>query len=256
MSTMDKHFRNLSCIYNELRTTDLEPIILICEKLQKRSNLKGADIGCGAGRYDLLLLKHLPELHLICGDINEAMIKETVCYLEQHGQKNFSTHFIDASDLQLPEGALDFVSTFNAIHHFEPIEFLNQACMALKHGAYAFVYTRLKSQNTHNIWGRFFPGFIEKEDRLYDLSQIEKWSNKIEYLTLKSIHFFKFKRVLPLKVLVSQAGNKHYSTFSLYTDDEFDKALKNFKQKIENDFEDIERVQWSDENVMILFCKD
>ena len=71
---MDKHFRNLSCIYNELRTTDLEPIILICEKLQKRSNLKGADIGCGAGRYDLRLLKHLPELHLICGDRNEAKL--------------------------------------------------------------------------------------------------------------------------------------------------------------------------------------
>ena len=26
------------------------------------------------------------------GDVNEAMIKETTCYLEDHGQKNFSTH--------------------------------------------------------------------------------------------------------------------------------------------------------------------
>jgi SAM-dependent methyltransferase len=250
------HFQNLSSFYNKFRTTDLEPIIFIGKKLQNRSNLKGADIGCGGGRYDLLLLKHLPELHLICGDINEAMIKETTSYLEQHGQKNFTTHFIDASNLQLPEGALDFVSSFNAIHHFEPVEFLNQACKALKRGGYAFIYTRLKSQNTHNIWGRFFPGFIEKEDRLYDLSQIEKWSNKIEDLTLKAIHFFRFKRVHPLKVLVSQAENKHYSTFSFYTDIEFDNALKNFKQKIENNFADIERVHWNDENVMILFCKD
>jgi ubiquinone/menaquinone biosynthesis C-methylase UbiE len=256
MNKMYYHFQNLSSFYNKLRTTDLEPIIFICKKLQNRSNLKGADIGCGGGRYDLLLLKHLPKLHLICGDINEAMIKETTSYLEQHGQKNFTTHFIDASNLQLPEGALDFVSSFNAIHHFEPVEFLNQACKALKRGGYAFVYTRLKSQNTHNIWGRFFPGFIEKEDRLYDLSQIEKWSNKIEYLTLKAIHFFRFKRILPLKVLVSQAENKHYSTFSFYTNDEFDKAMKNFKQKIENNFMDIERVQWNDENVMILFYKD
>ena len=91
------HFQNLSGFYNELRTTDLEPIIFICKKLQNRSNLKGADIGCGGGRYDLLLLKHLPKLHLICGDINEAMIKETTCYLEQHGQKNFTTHFIDVT---------------------------------------------------------------------------------------------------------------------------------------------------------------
>jgi hypothetical protein len=61
---MYNHFRNLSCIYNELRTTDLEPIMFICEKLQNWNNLKGAAIGCGAGRYDLLLLKHQPDLHI------------------------------------------------------------------------------------------------------------------------------------------------------------------------------------------------
>jgi len=256
MSTMYNHFRNLSCIYNELRTTDLEPIIFICEKLHNRNNLKGADIGCGAGRYDRLLLKHLPDLHLICADVNEAMIKETTCYLEAHGQKNFSAHCVDASDLQLPQGALDFVSTFNAIHHFEPVRFLNQAREALKVGGYVFVYTRLKSQNMRNIWGRFFPGFSEKEDRLYNLSQIEKWIGKVESLTLESIHFFKFKRVLSLEELFSKAENKHYSTFSLYTEAEFDKALKSYNHKIKSNFADIERVQWIDENVMILFIKD
>ena len=256
MNTMYNHFRNLSCIYNESRTTDLKPIIFICEKLQNRNNLKGADIGCGAGRYDLLLLKLLPDLHLICGDVNEAMIKETTCYLEDHGQKNFSTHCVDASDLQLPQGALDFVSTFNAIHHFEPVRLLNQAREALKVGGYVFVYTRLKSQNMRNIWGRFFPGFSEKEDRLYNLSQIEKWTDKVESLTLEAIHFIKFKRVLSLEELLSKAENKHYSTFSLYSEAEFDKALKSFKQKIKSNFADIERVQWTDENVMLLFIKE
>jgi len=256
MDTMYNHFENLSCFYNELRTTDLEPIKFICKKLQNRSNLKGADIGCGGGRYDLLLLKHLPELQLICGDVNEAMINETTSYLKSHGQKKFSAHCIDASDLKLPKGALDFLSTFNAIHHFEPVEFLNQAGRALKEGGYVFVYTRLKSQNMRNIWGKFFPEFIEKEDRLYDLSQIKEWINKLESLRLEAIHFFNFKRALPLKQLLSQAEKKHYSTFSLYTEVEFDKALKIFKNKIKRNYEDIERVQWSDENVMILFCKD
>jgi SAM-dependent methyltransferase len=256
MNKMYYHFHNLSSFYNELRTTDLEPIIFICKKLQNRSNLKGADIGCGGGRYDLLLLKHLPELQLICGDVNEAMIRETTSYLRCHGQKNFSAHCIDASDLKLPERALDFLSTFNAIHHFEPVEFLNQADRALKEGGYVFVYTRLKSQNMRNIWGKFFPEFVEKEDRLYDLSQIEEWINKLKSLRLEAIHFFNFKRALPLKQLLFQAEKKHYSTFSLYTEVEFDKALKIFKNKIKKNYKDTELVQWSDENVMILFCKD
>ncbi|MGD9413157.1 MAG: class I SAM-dependent methyltransferase [Desulfobacterales bacterium] len=256
MSTMYNHFRNLSCMYRELRTTDLKPIKFICEKLQYRNKLKGADIGCGAGRYDLLLLKHLPDLHLICVDVNEAMVNETTCYLEAHGQKNFSAHCVDASDLQLPQGVLDFVSTFNAIHHFEPILFLNQAKEALKSGGYVFVYTRLKSQNRRNVWGRFFPGFSEKEDRLYTISQIEKWIEKVEPLALEAIHFFKFKRVHSLEELLSKAENKHYSTFSLYTEAEFDEALEIFKQKINHHFTGVEPIQWTDENVMILFVKD
>ena len=253
---MHKHFKSLSCFYNDLRTTDLEPILFICKKLQNRCNLKGADIGCGGGRYDLLLLKHLPELQLTCGDVNEAMISETTSYLKRHGQNNFSAHCIDASDLKLPKGALDFISSFNAIHHFEPIDFLNQAGKALKEGGYVFVYTRLKSQNRRNIWGKFFPGFVEKENRLYDLVQIEEWSDKLKSLRLETIHFFKFKRTLSLKQLLSQAEKKHYSTFSLYNEVEFDNALKRFKENIKRNLEDIERVQWNDENVMILFCKN
>ena len=252
---MHNHFRTLSCIYNKLRTTDIEPIIFISEKLKDRTNLRGADIGCGAGRYALLLLQHLPNLHLICGDVNEAMIRQTACYLEQRGQKRFSALLIDASDLKLNRGTMDFVSTFNAIHHFEPIRFLNQAGEALKTGGDVFIYTRLKSQNRRNIWGRFFPDFYEKEDRLYNLSQIEKWIDKVEPLTLKAIHFFKSKRVVSLEELLSKAKYKHYSTFSLYSEAEFKRALKSFKQKIMRNFTNIERVQWTDENVMIHFVK-
>ena len=118
------------------------------------------------------------------------------------------------------------------------------------------MYTRLKSQNMRNIWGRFFPGFVEKENRLYNLVQIGEWSDKLEALRLEAIHFFKFNRALPLKQILSQAEKKHYSTFSLYTEVEFDKALKRFKENIKRNFEDIKRVQWSDENVMILFRKN
>ncbi len=52
------------------------------------------------------------------------------------------------------------------------------------------------------------------------------------------------------------AENKHYSTFSLYSEAELDKALKSFKQNIKNNFADTERVQWTDENVMIFFIKE
>ncbi len=246
---MFDHFADISESYNELRTTDLEPILYIKEKLHSRNHIKGADIGCGGGRYDLLLLQHLPGLHLICGDVNEAMVEETVRYLKEHRQKNFSARHIDASDLQLPENTLDLVLTFNAIHHFDPVIFLNQASKALQNTGYIFVYTRLKSQNARNIWGRFFPRFMEKENRLYDFSQVVEWVDKVDSLSLETIHFFKFRRTAALIQLLNQAEGKHYSTFSLYSENEFSEALNDFKRQVENHYTDHERIDWNDENV-------
>ena len=68
MSRMHEHFSKLSASYNELRTTDVEPVLYVRERLQDQGEIRAADIGCGAGRYDLLLLQHLPGLHLTCMD--------------------------------------------------------------------------------------------------------------------------------------------------------------------------------------------
>lgn len=256
MNRMSDHFSNLSTSYNDLRTTDHEPIQFVRDKLAGNNKMLGADIGCGGGRYGLLLLQNLPGLHLICGDINDAMLEEASCYLKEHNQENFSVQRTDASDLRLPDNELDFIITLNAIHHFDPVLFLNRAEKALKKGGYLFVYTRLKKQNARNIWGRFFLDFKEKEDRLYDLSRIEEWPEQVESLSLEEIRFFRFKRAASLTYLLQQAENKHYSTFSLYTDDEFKEALDVFKQQIASHFPEVERVEWIDENIMIVFRKD
>lgn len=253
---MYKHFSDLSTSYNTLRTTDHEPVIFLREKLQRKEHFRGADIGCGGGRYSLLLLQHLPGLHLICGDANEAMVQETARYLEQHGQKNFSAQCIDASSLQLPNGALDFVIAFNAIHHFDPVIFLKQAERALRDMGYVFVYTRFKSQNARSIWGRFFPKFAEKETRLYELTQVEKWSNELKSLALDTIRFFRFRRAASLSRLTDQAKRKHYSTFSLYPEHEFDKALGDFIKNVKGHFSNPENIRWIDENVMLVFRKE
>jgi SAM-dependent methyltransferase len=184
------------------------------------------------------------------------MLNETIRLLECHEHTNFSTICTDATNLQIPEKSLDFVCTFNAIHHFDPIIFLEEASKTLKDEGYVFVYTRLKSQNARNIWGRFFPKFTEKEKRLYDLYNVEIWIDKPKILALENIRFFNFRRSAPLKQLIHKAKGKHYSTFSLYADDEFNNALKIFEQKLLSNFSDPEQIEWTDENVMLTFRKN
>jgi ubiquinone/menaquinone biosynthesis C-methylase UbiE len=189
----------------------------------------------------LLLLQHLPGLHLTCADVNGAMVEETARYLKSHGQSNFVAQRIDASDLRLPDGALDCVVTFNAIHHFDPVAFLGQAAQAVKSSGHVFVYTRLKSQNARNIWGRFFPGFPEKETRLYDLGYVESWADRLDGLNLETIEF---------------SAGKHYSTFSLYSADELRKALEIFEARLAQHFMGCDQIRWTDENVMMVFRKN
>ena len=163
---------------------------------------------------------------------------------------------VDASGLRLPDGALDCVVTLNAIHHFDPVAFLGQATRAVKSSGHVFVYTRLKSQNARNIWGKFFPGFQEKETRLYDLSHVESWADRLDGLHLEAIEFFRFERVAPLKRLLDQAAGKHYSTFSLYSADELRKALEVFEARLAQQFMGCDQIRWTDENVMMVFRKN
>ena len=169
--------------------------------------------------------------------------------------KNFSTVKADITNLQLPDGALDAMLTFNAIHHSDPNLFLNKAAKTLTEGGYVVIYTRLQSQNVRNIWGRYFPAFAEKENRLYRLSDIESWKEESGSLRLASINFFKYRRRGTLSLLLRQTHSKHYSTFSLYSAAEFDRAAVDFERNIKQHFSNPDRVEWSDENVIIVFKK-
>ncbi len=53
------HFSRIAHKYRDVRTTDLEPVLLIKKKLQKLTEIIAADVGCGAGRYDIKLFDHL-----------------------------------------------------------------------------------------------------------------------------------------------------------------------------------------------------
>lgn len=74
MQNIHNHFSKVAFNYRRIRTTDVEPIAFIGETLRKLPEIKAADIGCGAGRYDLLLFQYINNLHLTCIDINEHML--------------------------------------------------------------------------------------------------------------------------------------------------------------------------------------
>ncbi len=51
--------------------------------------------------------------------------------------------------------------------------------------------------------------------------------------------------------MVTQAENNHYSTFALYDKETFQESLKTFQQNIKDNFDDLEKIQWQDENILL-----
>ena len=253
-SLMSDHFTKLASFYSQFRTFDYEAINYITKKLASMSNIAAADIGCGDGRYSIKLIEKLRNrLSLTCVDNNYEMLQQISKISSNF--KNLQTKQAFAEKLPFDDNSLDCIFSFNAIHHFKINEFAKECNRILKNNGLLFIYTRLKDQNESNIWGKFFPDFSKKENRLFDIQSLTKRISNQTSLNLKSSEFFQHKRSSNLQTLVTNAEMKHYSTFSLYSITEFEKSLGKFKQNIYQNFNNPENIQWVDGNTMFVFQK-
>ena len=58
-----------------------------------------------------------------------------------------------------------------------------------------------------------------------------------------------------MKREIAVCEEEAYSTFTLYSDDTFEESLETFKQNIRNNFDDLEKIQWQDENILLQIRK-
>ena len=252
---MRRHFEGIAPRYSGLRTLDVEPILHIAERLPRRPGLHVADVGCGDGRYTCLLFEALLAPRLICVDSVEEMLFEAWRRLHAAGARDVRTVCCTAEQFVPEPGSLDALLSFNAVHHFALGSFLDRAEVALRPGGRLFVYTRLPEQNARTIWGRFFPGFAERETRLYTLEELRGAVEERPGLRFESSTPFRHPRVAQLSRLCEQARERHYSTFALYEPEELESSLRAFEEAIRREFADPGRVRWVDENVLIEVCR-
>ena len=250
-----KHFSEIASKYRHLRTTDSGPILHIKNQLSEKSEIVMADVGCGDGRYSLELLKSFGDrFYLLCIDSNENMLMHLKEYLKENNTMNFCVRPGDANKLPLENESMDCIVTFNAIHHFEIQRFLAEGFGCLKDDGEMFIYTRLQNQNSRNIWGQYFPSFADIENRLFEFHELK---HHIQRAGMKINHtkVFGHHRTSSLSNLVEKAQNHHYSTFTLYDDDMFEESLETFKHNIRDNFEDLGKIQWQDENILLQIGK-
>jgi SAM-dependent methyltransferase len=244
--TVGEHFAQVAAVYESLRTTDEAPVRTIRRLLPDRP-VTGLDIGCGTGRYSRLLHGLLPDGSLLAAsDVSAAMLAEL-----KAGNNGQAAGVVPlgstAEELPLRTGSLDLVTAFNCVHHFDLGRFLAAVARVLQPDGQLFVYTRTPQQNARTIWGRYFPGFTEREQRLHSEDVLRDAVGRTDGLNLVATQTFEHPRSSTAGRLRSQAEGRHYSTFSLYPPDELRASIATFLARLPSP-----EVSWVDEHLLVV----
>ncbi|MGZ6839369.1 MAG: hypothetical protein ACXVHC_02765, partial [Frankiaceae bacterium] len=107
--------------------------------------------------------------------------------------------------------------------------------------------TRTPQQNARTIWGRYFPGFTEHEQRLHSEAAFRDAVRRTGGLTVLATQTFNHPRLSTAGRLRAQAEGRHYSTFSLYTPDELRASIATFLARLPSP-----EVSWVDEHLLVV----
>jgi SAM-dependent methyltransferase len=243
--TVGDHFDRVAAVYESLRTTDAAPVRRIGQFLPDRP-VTGLDVGCGTGRYSRLLRGLLPDGSLLAGsDVSAAMLAQLKA--GNDGGAVVVPLVSAAEDLPLRTASLDLVTAFNCVHHFDLGRFLTAVARVLRPDGQLFIYTRTPQQNARTIWGRYFPGFTEHEQRLHSEAAFRDAVRRADGLTVVGAQNFRHPRSSTAERLRAQAEGHHYSTFSFYAPGELRAAIATFLARLPSP-----EVSWTDEHLLIV----
>jgi SAM-dependent methyltransferase len=247
--TVGDHFERVAAVYESLRTTDEAPVRRIRQLLPDRPVI-GLDIGCGTGRYSRLLRGLLPDGSLlVASDVSAAMLAELGT--GNHGHALGVVPLLStAEELPLRTASLDLVTAFNCVHHFDLGRFLAAVARVLQSDGQLFIYTRTPQQNARTIWGRYFPGFAEHEQRLHSEAAFRDAVRRTDGIEVVATQTFKHPRSGTVERLRAQAEGRHYSTFSLYTPEELRVSIATFLARLPS-----RGVSWVDEHLLLVVGK-
>ena len=244
--TVGDHFERIAAVYESLRTTDDAPVRRIRQLLPDRP-VTGLDVGCGTGRYSRLLRGQLPDgSRLVGSDVSAAMLAQFKAGGGGH-TPGVVPLVSAAEELPLRTASLDLVTAFNCVHHFDLGRFLTAVTRVLQPDGRLFIYTRTPQQNARTIWGRYFPGFTEHEQRLHSQAAFRDAVRRTDGLTMVATQTFRHPRSSTVERLRAQAEGRHYSTFSLYPPEELRASMAAFLARLPGP-----EVSWVDEHLLIV----
>jgi SAM-dependent methyltransferase len=231
------HFRELAPRYSALRGLDVRAVRWIAPHLGRLGGgprgLDLVDVGTGPGRYLDALTLELQRLDVAVASVAGIDVCGAMLHALRSSVPRARAVRALADALPFPPGSFDVVMSFNAVHHFPSLAaFLAEAGRVLRPAGVLVLYTRTPDQNQATVWGQHFPGFAERETRLYTRDQLRAALAEAEAFRSARLRSAGWWQWATLPELVRQARRRHYSTFRYYSAPQFAAALATFQEQV------------------------
>lgn len=213
--------------YDTVRGQEILPDLLKTVEAVAQKGDWIVDVATGTGLFSVPLADH--GFNVIAIDANTRMLS---CALAKATKRGFNYKAIlgKAERLPLPAHSASAIISTNAIHHFNLRDHFRQVQRVLKPGGRYVIFTRFKEQNQRSLWGQLFPDFAVKESRLLSPEDFYRLDREFELLKLEEIEELSFQKPFSPDQMWQAAIQRKYSTFAMYTEKEYKKALAQFKQ--------------------------
>ncbi|UCG85062.1 MAG: class I SAM-dependent methyltransferase [Gemmatimonadota bacterium] len=261
--SMKHHFARVAPRYRQMRDLDMSAVREIARIVRQLAGsglrLVIVDVGSGTGRYlEAVLAACGLDSTRPCCAIRYDATREMLCDRpDSHARSGGTAMSVVglAEFLPFATHTVDAALALNAIHHFQVTRFLAEVGRVLRPDGKLIIYTRTPEQNRRTVWGRLFPRFADKEDRLFTEEELATALDQTGAFGKVELLAISWSVETNLSRLIEQARCGAYSTFEFYSRREFQEAVETFAQSVLDHFADPSRIVVQNDHLLAVATK-
>jgi len=196
------------------------------------------EIGCGSGYYLAPLAQRLPKTRFHGMDITDAMLASTKDKIHRQALTNCSLAKGDAHCLPFINHAFTFVLMSQVLHYFENLpRVIAEVYRVTKTEARVLVVTSSHLQLKSQLDIALFPGLTQKDiSRFPSIEEIRYLFESDYFEMVAAVEFASTFRFPSIKALVERTALKPWSSYQLFSQEEFTRRLRVFKENLHKKF--------------------
>ena len=199
---------------------------------------RALEIGCGTGFHLIPLAQRLPEVRFYGIEPAYAMLVQAGDKVKKCGSANCLLSLADGHSLPFESGIFDFVMMSQVVHFFsDKPRAAREIYRVSSNNARLLLITTSHPQLRAQVDLSLFPGMMKREtSRIPSISAIRRLFEGHGFELYRTNEFATTFSASSAEELVEWVANRPWSSYLLFSEEEFAKRLQGFKRNLRNAF--------------------